>query len=77
MESDMPIINCPSCGEKTNTALCPGWWDTEERVKAKCTAKLTNKDGKGWKYEKGCGYDAANEFDKKFADDCIHKYPST
>lgn len=70
----MPIITCPSCGEKTNTALCPRWWDSAERAGARCTAKLVNRDGKGWKYERGCGYDGASDREKKFADECIYQY---
>ena len=64
----MPIVNCPRCGAKTNTAICAGWWDVENREKAKCTGKIV--DGK---YEKGCGYETASDFDRKFVDGLLKK----
>jgi hypothetical protein len=71
----MPIINCPNCGEKTNTAVCPGWWD-KARL-AKCTVRLAYQSGYGNRYVKGCGYDELSDFDKKFADELISEQPGT
>lgn len=62
----MPIINCPSCGAKTNTAICPGWWNKESP--GKCLAKFV--EGVG--YEQGCGYHDADGLDKRFADSVIN-----
>ena len=64
----MPIIDCPSCGEKTNTALCMGFWTSEP--KAKCIARIVN-----GRYEKGCGYDTAHVSDKKYADGLVLDQP--
>lgn len=65
----MPIIDCPSCGEKTNTAICPGWWD--KTTPAKCTGKLVRNSADNFVYAKGCGYEGANKFDQSYVDRLI------
>lgn len=64
----MPIIDCPSCREKTNTALCLGLWTSEP--KAKCIARIVN-----GRYETGCGYDTARVSDKNYADMLVREQP--
>ena len=65
----MSIIDCPNCGNKTNTAVCTELWDKE---KARCVAKI--EDGK---FVKGCGYDVASEFDRNFANKQIKRTQNT
>ena len=63
----MPIATC-KCGYQTNSATSNYWLlygigDKAEMVgPTKCWARII--DGK---WEKGCAFDEADEFDKKFA----------
>lgn len=61
----MPIIDCPNCGSKTNTAVCTELWDES---KARCVAKII-----GGKFVKGCGYSSASKFERNFADRQIER----
>lgn len=66
-EEIMPVVTCPNCGATTNTAVATAWWEPKE---ARCTGKFV--DGK---WERGCGYDTAPDFDKAYVDKLIRGNP--
>jgi hypothetical protein len=64
----MAIVDC-ICGHKTNTA-CSRYWLAQIDNKSKgCFARLNTR----LQWERGCLYDQASKFDKKFADTIIEQ----
>lgn len=59
----MGMTVCEHCKKRTNTALI------DHNQGGKCLATL---DSESKSYKKGCGYNSADEFDQKFADDIIN-----
>lgn len=59
----MAMTTCKNCNKRTNTAVL----DYEQE---KCVATFSDETKK---YVKGCGYETASDFDKKFADSVINR----
>lgn len=59
----MPMITCEHCKRLTNTAVI------DHNQDGKCLATF---DSESKSYKKGCGYESADEFEQKFADDIMN-----
>ncbi|HSI20216.1 MAG TPA: hypothetical protein VLA04_00695 [Verrucomicrobiae bacterium] len=75
----MPVFKCANCGGSTNSTTCDYVAGLRDgRIKhgeaEKCFLRLTP-DGK--RYEKGCAYDQANSFQRKFADGILARQDET
>ncbi len=59
----MSMTVCEHCKKTTNTALI------DHNQNGKCLAAF---DSESKSYKKGCGYNSADNFEQKFADDIIN-----
>ena len=60
----MGMTVCEHCKNTTNTALI------DHNQDGRCLATFDNESKS---YKKGCGYNSADELDKRFADDIINR----
>jgi len=64
----MPVMKCILCSHQTNSIVSK-YWMFEDGFAHGCFARL-DKDGK---WEKGCHYAFADNFEKTFADDLVNR----
>lgn len=63
----MPVVKCRNCGYDTNTALSKINFRTRPYIIADgCYARFIN-----GKWERGCCYETALEYKKKFIDELV------